>query len=151
MLCSEGNSLSNTPNKSKKIYIAKFGPRFCVCSRFDPNDHIAAGLAMEAVELPTPTLPPVDMERAMDELKCDVGIMQACGTLDARVVDSLRSKVLSVAAESQKVVQDLLSDTKKVRLKLSHSMAAACGDWVSQLHVNYRCFHARPFPHTTSH
>ena len=67
-------------------------------------------------ELPTPNLPPVDLERAMDELQCDVGIRQACCALDARVVHMLKCKTEVVATEARQAAHDIVEDTEKVRL-----------------------------------
>ena len=69
---------------------------------------------MAAPELPVPNLPAPDLERAMDELKCDIGIRQACCTLDARVAHMLRCKTEVVAVEARSATQDLVKDAIKV-------------------------------------
>lgn len=69
-------------------------------------------------ELPAPNLPPVDLERAMDELKCDFGIRQACCALDARVVHMLKCKTEVVALEARQAALDLVEDTEKVSLNV---------------------------------
>ena len=75
---------------------------------------------MEALELPSPHLPAPDLNRAMDELKCDIGIRQACIPLDARITHMLRCKTEVVAAEARLATQDLIEDALKVRIHPHH-------------------------------
>lgn len=69
---------------------------------------------MEPFELPTPNLPPVDHEKVIEELKCEVKIRKSCENYDAVIANLLKDRLQSVAAESQYVVQELLKDAKKV-------------------------------------
>lgn len=70
---------------------------------------------MEAVELSVPILPPPDLERAIEELKCDLSIRQDCSTLDARVAHMLRCKTEVVVEEARQATRDIMDDATKVR------------------------------------
>lgn len=71
---------------------------------------------MEAAEVPSVNLPPPDLEREIDELKCDVGIRQAWCSLDARAAHMLKCKTEVIVAEIQQTTQGFVEEAEKVCL-----------------------------------
>jgi hypothetical protein len=65
--------------------------------------------------LPSPLLPPPDMERIQDERMCDLGILQKKQVLNERVQSMLRTKAACLVAEAQLASDVYRQESAKVR------------------------------------